>query len=80
MIHMSFAKQNYRIFLSNLSYHLFGNNNLKEERKTKRARRREQKETTSFCRNLSFLFCERATKQYIFKVKATKQYTCSSAR
>ena len=42
--------------LSLLSYLLSGNDNLREERRTKREKWREQKETTIFCRKLSFLF------------------------
>ena len=42
--------------LSLLSYLFSGNDNLREERRTKRVKRKEQKETTIFCRKLSFLF------------------------
>ena len=39
-----------------ISYLLSGNDNLREERRTKREKRKVQKETTIFCRKLSFLF------------------------
>ena len=38
------------------SYLFSGNNNLREERRMKREKWKEQKETTIFCRKLSFLF------------------------
>ena len=42
--------------LSLLSYLFSGNDNFREERRTNREKWKEQKETTIFCRKLSFLF------------------------
>ena len=42
--------------LSLISYLLSGNDNFREERRKKREKMKEQKETTIFCRKLSFLF------------------------
>ncbi len=43
-------------FFAFLSCLFSGNDNFREERRTKREKRKEQKETTIFCRKLSFLF------------------------